>query len=322
MVSERSPLRSAVKVGVRVLIAGGLLWLLISQVEPGKLWSQLKDADVGLAAAFAPLMILTIAEMGFRWGLVMRASGLPATFRGAIAVAYTGTFFNMFSIGAAGGDIARAVLVARETDLKARAVGSILFDRIIGMGTLVAAGFVASVLYRYWEFAAVTGAMVGAMAIGGAVYMNPALRRSRLGEWLKRKLPGAATIREMDVVFKVMLRRPGLLSVCIAITAIGQASNIVAVWGLAHYAMGLQSVTIGQCFATMSIIFVVMALPISIGGLGTGEAAFVVAFQRMGLTDTQALSLAVLFRITYIAISLPGLVIFLLGKARTTKTDS
>ena len=165
--------RAAAKVIVRVAVAAGLLALLIWKIDFGDVWERIKVADFALAAAFAPLMILTIVEMGIRWGLVMRASGLPATFRGAIAVAYTGTFFNMFSIGAAGGDIARAVLVARETDKKARAVGTILFDRIIGLGTLVAAGFVASLINlgdpRYEEFALLTGAMVGAMVLGGLV---------------------------------------------------------------------------------------------------------------------------------------------------------
>lgn len=326
MVSGASPRRTAIRVVVRLLIAGGLLGLLVWKVDIRTVLAQLRGADLATAAAFAPLMIVTIVEMGIRWGLVMRASGLPATFRGAIAVAYTGTFFNNFSIGAAGGDIARAVLVARETDLKARAVGTILFDRLIGLGTLVAVGFVAALLNardpQYREFAMITGAMVGAMVLGGVVYMNPMLRRSAPGEWLKRRLPGAKSIREMDLVFKEMLRRPGLLGVCVAITAAGQAANILAVWGLAHYSMGMQTVTVGHCFAIMSIIFVVMALPISIGGLGTGEAAFVLAFERIGIPYAQAFGLAILFRLTYYAISLPGLVIFMLGKAKTKRSDS
>jgi uncharacterized membrane protein YbhN (UPF0104 family) len=312
--------RKLLKVAVRVLITAAFLAVLAFQADWGRLWERVRGADLRGAAAFLPLMVLTILEMGLRWGLVMRASGIPARFGGAIAVGYVGAFFNQFSIGAAGGDIARAILAARDTELKARAVGTILIDRAVGLGTLILMGFATAAANfqdpMFRPFAVGLGGLMAAMAMGALVYFNPALRRSRAGRWLKERLPWAGTVREMDEAFGRVVRRPGLLAFCVLITAVGQAAMITAIWGLAR-SLGLAQVTPAQCFALMPPIFVVMALPISIGGLGVGEAAFVQAFVRTGVRAEDALSLAVLYRLANFAVSLPGIVIFLVGKGRT-----
>lgn len=313
--------KKILKIGIRVVITAGLLAAIVMTVDLEKAWANVKQADWVTALAFAPLMALSIVAVGIRWGLVMKVAKVPATFRGAIAVVYTGIFINQFSIGAAGGDIARAVLASRGSDMKARTVGTILFDRAIGLVTLITIGLVTALLNlkdpRYEDFAWVSGGMAGAIALGSLVYFNPWLRRLAPGKWLKRKMPGAGMIRDMDFVFKEMIRHPGVLAICVATTVIGQASSILAIWGFST-ALGL-NVTVGECFASMPIVIVVMALPISIGGLGTGEAAFQETFMRMGLTADQALSIAILYRFMMLIVSLPGIVIFALGRARTHK---
>lgn len=293
--------------------------LTLSSVNLSDVARVMKRTDRGTASLYALLMVGTILEMGIRWGLLLRAAGIAASFPGAIAVAYTGAFFNQFSAGAAGGDIARALLVARDTDLKARAVATILLDRAIGLATLILMGLVTALVNAgdpaYRTPAAILGTMAGAIALGSIVYYNPLLRRSALGQKLKARMPKA--VEDLDSVFRLVLQRPLLLLVCVAITAVGQAMVIVAIWGLGR-AMDLPGVAMSQCFSLLPIIFVSMALPISIGGLGVGEQAFIQGFKTFGLPETEALGLALMFRIVGLAISLPGLVIFLLGRARTS----
>lgn len=315
--------RKAFKIGVRIAISAVFLGLVVWAIDLKAVRKNLAEGvDWPLACAFGLLLVVAILEMGLRWALLLRAAGIPATFRGALAVAYTGAFFNQFSLGAAGGDIARAVLVARDTDMKARAVGTILLDRVIGLVTLILMGFVVAVTHAgekmYFPFVLALGCILVGLAGGALIYFNEGLRRSALGEWLKRKVPGSGVLRDMDSVFKGMRHRPGLLMLCVVISAVGQATSMVATWGLAR-SLHLEQVTLSQCFSVLPLVSVVMALPIAIGGFGTGEFAFITSFVHMGVAQDQAATLIVLFRAAYFVTALPGVVIFLLGKARMRK---
>ncbi|MHC4606237.1 MAG: lysylphosphatidylglycerol synthase domain-containing protein, partial [Planctomycetota bacterium] len=63
----------------------------------------------------------------------MRWRWLSAPFGRVLCISFAGAFFNLFLPGAAGGDIAKAVLSARGEERKAAIVGTILLDRVIGL---------------------------------------------------------------------------------------------------------------------------------------------------------------------------------------------
>jgi len=64
-------------------------------------------------------------------------------------------------------------------------------------------------------------------------------------------------------------------------------------------------------FAIIPLVFVVNALPISIGGLGVGESACVFFFSLVGVPQSKALALAFLYRISIFLYSLIGGAIYL-----------
>jgi glycosyltransferase 2 family protein len=71
---------------------------------------------------------------------------------------------------------------------------------------------------------------------------------------------------------------------------------------------------LGAYFAFIPIILLVMLLPITFNGMGTGNLAFWWAFQRAGVTEADAFALSVLFIGLGVVGNLPGAVLYATGR--------
>ncbi len=82
------------------------------------------------------LWIICLFMTFVRWYLLVRAQGLPFTLRNAIRLGLVSYYFNSILPGSVGGDILKAVAVAREHSRRTVAVATIIIDRVIGLWAL------------------------------------------------------------------------------------------------------------------------------------------------------------------------------------------
>ena len=68
-----------------------------------------------------------------RWWLLVRAQGLPFPLSGALRLGLVGYFFNSLLPSSIGGDIVKAVAIARGQNRRTVAVATVLFDRAVGL---------------------------------------------------------------------------------------------------------------------------------------------------------------------------------------------
>ena len=83
--------------------------------------------------------ISTISEMTFvRWYLLVRALQLQFRLVDAFRLGFLGYLFNFVVVGSVGGDLFKAIFIAREQPgRRAEAVATVLVDRIVGVYALV-----------------------------------------------------------------------------------------------------------------------------------------------------------------------------------------
>jgi hypothetical protein len=90
-----------------------------------------------------------------------------------------------------------------------------------------------------------------------------------------------------------------------------QALSILTIYVLS-YSIGLQ-ISLIHFFVFVPLINVLIMLPVSIGGIGVQEGAFIYFFSQVGVTSDEALTVALLFRALTIAVFIPGGILYIMG---------
>ena len=261
------------------------------------------------------LMIAGILFTSTRWWRLLAAAECPTGWWGALRLTVLGFFFNIVIPGLTGGDVIKAVLVAKQhPERKAAAVISIVMDRLLGLYVL--ATLVALVVFKLWDqmeeirLAVMLGVVAG--AVGTAVYFSGALRRLVRFDALMEKLPGGGAIKKLDEAVLIYSKHPA----DVAWALLFSLGNHVAVIG-AIYLLALSfgaDLSVFEGFAVIAIGNMVSSLPIAPGGWGVGEAAYGYLFNMLGSSSTLGIATSITFRLTLMAIGLAGgLLLFLPG---------
>lgn len=284
-----------------------------------------KRADPLGALIVVPALLAVYLVQAIRWRVLLQANGFEIPFGRAFLVTWAGIFFNQILPGSVGGDVAKALIASKGEVRKAGLFGTVLLDRLVGLGTIIViAGLaVVPVLDRpalrpvVW----LIGALIGGGALGAFVYFNPALRRWPRAQSLKNALPFRKSVEEVDDVLKTMHHAPRAILEGVALSAVGQAITILAIYGLA-LSLGVGGIRVGDFFLIQPIIFLVTAVPVSIGGWGVEQFASVHLFGMAGMAPNEAMALSVLYKLATLAVSLPGGLLFAAGATRSRMNNA
>jgi uncharacterized membrane protein YbhN (UPF0104 family) len=134
------PPLGASTVGLLAAPSGQGPWLAATSLVPGR-----TSSSPGLRAALSrPLQLgpltLAVAFYGvgvlltfYRWYVLVRAQELPFTVANALRLGSIGFSLSTFLPGSIGGDLAKAVFLAREQNRRTVAVATVLLDRAMGL---------------------------------------------------------------------------------------------------------------------------------------------------------------------------------------------
>jgi uncharacterized membrane protein YbhN (UPF0104 family) len=264
-----------------------------------------------MVAMLVPLLFLSL-----RWWLLLRGHGFQARLGQVFFITYAGSFFNNFLPGSVGGDLTKAILAASGEERKAAVAGTVILDRIIGLAVMIVLGSTCLTPYvgRFEDkrLAWLLYGLLGSMILGYLVYFSPPGRR------LLGLLPFKKTIAELDGVFRSAQEKKGLVATAAGLSFGAQITGILVIYGLAR-AMHIPGVGLWMFFIFEPIIFIVTALPISVGGWGVQEFVYEQLFGHFGRVDpNQAIALSVLYKLSAILVSIPGGLLFAMGATRRT----
>lgn len=270
------------------------------------------------------LMFGVLSQIGvWRWLLLLRAQGIRMSFWVTHKLTFIGFFFNNVVPGPTGGDLIKAVYVARGTDRRAAAVMTVVVDRVLG---LVALALIAlfSLLTQldnpaYRELSLFVFGFLIVVAIGAIVFFSRRIRRWTGLEFLISRLPGGGIVRKADEAMFAWRRHKGALVVGLLLSFANQLSIQVMMWTVAA---GLHVTTrsggdVGAVdyMIVLPVAFIASSLPVLPGGWGLRETAFAVCFHFIGVDRNPAVALSVTNGMIQLAWSLVGGVYFLLGRA-------
>jgi uncharacterized protein (TIRG00374 family) len=284
----------AIKIGV----SGGLLYLLLSRVDVGRLWLVARTASLGWLAAGLGLYFLMVVISAWRWGLLLRVQRVDVTFGTLLNSFLVATFFNNFLPSNIGGDVIRIRDTAKAAGSRTLATTVVLLDRGLGLLGLVFVSALGATLasHRSEAVGPIGPGLLWLVFVGGVlatvamVVLPHGLGRllrpleSLHQEWVRERVE-----RLTDALHRFRAAPQSLV--------LGFLGAILVQMTIVFfYAAVARALAIPVPFAHLAILiplsFIVQMLPISVNGFGVREGLFTFYFAQLHLAAESALALS------------------------------
>lgn len=286
----------------KLVFALGIVWLLL---RSGRLSLEKVSHFVSKPSYFLnALALLAIAYVTnfYRWKVILRLVEIEIPFLWSARLSMLGQFFSTFMPGSVGGDLVKAVYVARRyPGRRTYAVASVLLDRFMGLFALIVLGAIGFVFGRghfalsahpLRSLAVLAGWMLVAVSASGLlalvwVTMFPRGIAPVTPKFLER-LPMSTRLKNLYDVVLSFQRHPKEVWLAFGLAIFVQALNLVALLIIAASLYGMPpwgAIYLDSFVAASCLGLCLMALPLAPLGLGVGQVAFATMFAILGMAD-------------------------------------
>ncbi len=322
-------MKDRVTFAFKLLISVGLLAYLVVRVGGiRRLLPLIAQARGDLLVAAFLLYFTAVAVSSSKWFILLRAQGIRVPFRALLAYTFLGAFFNNFLPANVGGDVMRGYGLARYTRRTADAAVSVVMDRLVGLlaflfaavfaGTviLLTAGddpaFAGGALANVRALTVLAWAGAGGLTIGVGVLLSRRVKR-----WVEQgmaRLPGvralvppfhrvATAINAYRHAYTAILLGMGISWTVLLLTTV---ENWLLVQALQPGALPFLYLLLFNPLIAFALL-----IPLSVGGLGIGQSAYVFFFGLAGIAPAPALAVSLLHQAIVYAASVPGAFLWL-----------
>ncbi|PQO43466.1 hypothetical protein C5Y93_22690 [Blastopirellula marina] len=289
---DRVSLKKTLLALLKFAVPAGILTYLIRDlvVNHGAELQQIQDSPKNwalLSLAFVLAMTALICTF-LRWRLLVIALEMPFRVTDALRLGFLGFLFNFVGAGSVGGDLFKAIFIAREyPENRAAAFATVIVDRMIGLYALLVVTSLATLAIDRsiadTAMLTVLNVIYGLTIVGGLgviMILLPGFTRGSVSEFL-RSLPkvGPKIGQVIDAVR--LYRRQPLVLTLIAVMSL----SIHCLFAMSCYciACGLfsEAPSLLEHLVIVPLSMVFAALPIAPGGMGTFELAMNYLYQHV-----------------------------------------
>lgn len=280
---------------VRALMGMALLAAVIYFSNPQQLFAQLQQANPWWLLAGFGVAIASNIVSAWRWRAMARWLGAEMSLSSSLRWYFQAIGLNVLLPGAVvGGDVYRAIALHKIGQAKAASNLSVVLDRVSGLWMLCAIGGAGAVACAStlapWVHVdtALFSALLTALTVAWLLLPWGILQGLR-SQWFK--LPGSW----LEPV-RMAAGSPNFLSQLWLQAAASALVQLLSAAALAcgAVALGLYLPLSVWCFA-IAPVFLMAALPVSVGGWGTREAAAVAALAPFGVSAVLAVGVGLLY---------------------------
>lgn len=259
-----------------------------------------------------PVLLLMATSHFFiavRLRLFLAAQNIIICMREAIGLALIGYFFNNFLPTAVGGDMAKAYYVSKKTKGRLHSFTAVFMDRFVGMIALALIAFVAFVILSGEVGGKIILWPIWVIFLSAILFLlllfNKAaitkISKIRFLAWAEKLHSSVMAFRDKRVLFS-----KGLL-----ISILAQLCSFMLVYVFVR-AMN-EHVPFVKIALLTPIVWIIITVAPSIGGLGVREGAFLLLFRPL-IGAEKAFALGLLWLCPYILLSISGGFVYAFAK--------
>jgi uncharacterized membrane protein YbhN (UPF0104 family) len=281
-----------------VLVSAAFAYLAVRNAQLDEVWSSLAASDYEWTLPALAVMTLAFFIRALRWQVLFDPSRRPP-FRLVASALYVGYFFNNI-LPARTGDAASVLALNRRARTPlAEATGTLVVERVFDLLSLLLLLFVSLPWLPELSWVRAAGLLAGALFVTVALIMVAlAAFGDRPFVFVGRRLARVRFLADLGIggasenLFRGLhgLRRPWAGLLCFSLTVLSWLVLAVGFW-LVTIAFGLDL----PYAAGLLVVIAVglgMVLPSSPAALGVFEGATVLALAAFGISDSEAVSYA------------------------------
>lgn len=300
---------------LRILAAAAVTIILVVAADPQRILSVVLQANPLLLLVAVGLAVADRVLMAHRWFLLIRVvpAGQPVSFAATLRVSLATTFLGNFLPTSVGAEALRVFELSRIGFRGASALASVLMDRILGVVSMLLAALAGGLLAPHLLADRAVAIPIALTALGSAatalLLFSPAttaLTRRTFSAVLPARLNAMA-----DRLLTAMLEHGasrGTMALVLGESVGVQLLRISQAFVVGQ-ALGLTA-AFPVYLALVPLALLVLLLPVSVGGMGTGQAAFMLLFSRVGVPGAEAFTLGTLLLFLGLFGSLPGALVY------------
>jgi uncharacterized membrane protein YbhN (UPF0104 family) len=309
------------KLGVSLAL---IIYLAIDvQKNNPDLFVRFREGDKNWALLVLALVLMTSAVMLaiIRWYYLVRALDLPFRLRDAFRLGFLGYLLNFVSLGSVGGDLFKAVFIAREhPGQRTAAVTSVVVDRVVGLVGLLLLACTAVAFVDLTRFSpqirqlAFATVLAGGLGLAGFISMMFRFgTEGPVADWLCQLGFAGEFFQRVYQAARTYQRRRGVLILAMVMTLGVHMLAVLSFFLIAH---GLPDAapSLGvHCFI-VPLAMVSAALPLPLEGLGAFEAVLKYLYAQTTpdlVSDAKGLLVALVYRVIRILVALIGVGFYL-----------
>ncbi len=240
-----------------------------------------------------------------------------------LKIVLIGSFYNVVLPGSNGGDFIKGgIIKSKAKDAPISEIASIiLMERVLGLTMSVFIGFISTLVlsphileliktevsFAKWIYISFAFVSVILIALRFLIRNNNKNKSSILGKIIKL----------MNTIIGVPF---GTLIILLVSSMLKYLTELLSIYCVT-YSLGLDVSFSFICFI-VPMIFLVVFLPISLGGLGVREGAFVYFFSKLGIGTSLAISASFMIYFYNVLVFLSGGIIQFNSKSKSTPQNT
>jgi uncharacterized membrane protein YbhN (UPF0104 family) len=265
------------------ILAVGLIFVLVREEGWSEVVKALGQISLERIAWALALVLVSRLFVAARWYVLLRSANVMISVAHAVALTFTGLFSNNFLPTTIGGDVLKVAGAMQLGYDRAVCLASIAADRLIGMLGMV--------------LTLPLGLVPALHSLGHGATQSLA--------WSGLFARASGFVRRTVQTFSIWFGQPLALLAALACTWGHMLSTFLTMYILIE-ALG-SHVGFWMIAGLWSLAYFVTLVPISINGYGVQELSLTFLFSTVaGLSTAASLTVAILIRALYIAVSLVG----------------
>jgi len=299
---------------LKIVVSVGLIAYLLSRVRLDLVVEAMRSASANYLYLLLALALYfgAITVGAVKWQILLKAQRIRLPLGNLLSYTFVGLFFGNFLPTNVGGDLVRGYDLARDTSLPAEAAISVLVDRLVGLIAFVFAAVVVALLVVYlarqaalWQVVVLAAVALMGLCGGFALVLSDRLRAQVRRLFNLSLLSSLAPLYDkLSSALSAYRRSYGALAqaffISILVLSIGSVVNYLIALALGG------GISLLHIFLFTPLITFILLIPISMGGIGLNQSAYVFFFNLVGVPEEKSLAMSLIMQAIIIVASLPG----------------